>query len=85
MARMVTGTITIAVSPIGDKYDVRMWVGNESVRVKKPSLTREEALVWAGMFKRTLRETVSAEIIIVESPIPDMPSGPQPDLYHVKP
>jgi hypothetical protein len=85
MARTVTGTVTLEISPIGNQWDVRMWVGAESVRVKEVSATMEEAQVWAGMFRGRLREYTIAEVIIIERPIPEIPAGLQPDLYHVKP
>ena len=80
----VTGTITLEIAPIGELFEVRMWIGKESVRISPFMHGVESAKSWARGYKRDMGEWVCAELIIVEKEIPPAPAGPQPDMFPVK-
>ena len=81
----VTGTVTIEIAPIGGKFELRMWIGKESVRVSKFTYdTIPEARVSARHTKNQLKLAISADVIVVEQDPPLAPPGHQPDMFPIK-
>ena len=83
--RYHSGTVTLEIAPIGDKLEIRLWLGNESVRASALEFDSiQPARVNARTMADELRRTISAEVIIVEQELPRPAAGLQPDMFPIK-
>jgi hypothetical protein len=81
----VTGTVTLEIAPIGDKLEIRMWIGRESVRASVFDFDSiQSARVNARTMRDELKRTIAADVVIVEQELPQPAAGPQPDMFPIK-
>lgn len=78
---VVSNTITLEVAPHGQRHQIRLWVGQESVRVFYGEKDLENAIKRARTIQRELKGCLSAEIVIVTHEPNPPTAGPQPLLF----